>query len=220
MRVAGDQRPLAEIRIYEQLTLLTRNTPHGYRSYPISPRDLAGAFSKVPSVSGLLPPHTLSYGTLTGSPFWLVWIPPQVVRLQVHEEFYTIPLPPLVWGGWTHEYRIWALNTPDFPSHGRLPLCDPPFPNSYESGGICWGNVQKLRAATPGTLYQALRLFLEESMFNFHGADGKSRAYPVNIVAQWKRLQEEQAEAYPLDDLVETRRTLDWACQGGAWKLS
>jgi len=126
---------------------------------------------------------------------------------------YDIPLPPLLWCGWRREYRIWALDTIDAPTRD-VSLWKAPFPNCYQSGGICWGNVGALPEATPKTLDAVLKLFLEESAFNQHVADGKSVLFPVSVLARWDDLVASEAESYPLEDLMPAQCSLAWALSG------
>lgn len=212
-----DETPLAELRIYPSLILLTRKEGAHWRQYPVSADEIAQLLGKQPAASGLLPPNTLGTGMLRGAPFYVVYIPPRHVRIQTTTQFYTIPLPPLVWCGHRRDYRIWALSTDEYPSRD-LPLSKAPFPNCYESGGICWGNVASIPEATPKTLSRVLALFLEESAFNLHVANGKSVAFPVSVVAQWQHLSDIGAESYPLDDLMPAECSLVWALSGAAWR--
>lgn len=210
------ETPLAELRIYESTVLLTRREGASWRQYPVSPDQIAQLLGKIPSVSGLLPDHTLGTGIKAGAPFYAVYVPPMRARIQTTTTFFDIPLPPLVWCGHKRNYLIWALGTPDYPDRD-LPLYKAPFPNCYESGGICWGNVSQIPDASPKTLGKVLKLFLEESAFNLHVANGKSVAFPVSVVAQWQHMLDTQAEVYPLDDLMPAERSLFWALSGNPW---
>lgn len=212
-----DEAPLAELRIYESLILLTRKQGAHWRQYPVSADEIAQLLGKVPSVSGLLPPHTLGTGMLRGAPFYVVYVPAHQARLQTSTEIYDIPLPPLIWCGHKRDYRVWALATDAYPARD-LPLCRAPFPNCYENGGICWGNVGAVAEASPKTLATVRKLFLEESAFNLHIAGGKSVAFPVSVIAMWKQLGETGAESYPLDDLMPAECSLFWALSGGPWR--
>lgn len=207
-----------QISIYERLTLLTRKTQRGiWRQYPISADGLASVLNKIPNTSGLLPRDTLGTGTHHGTPFYVVWVAPAVRRLQMQQHLYTIPVPPLVWAGCGKSYRIWALGTEDYPT-GDLRLMSAPFPNCYSNGSICWGTVDGLPEATPRTLMSTLKLFLEESIFNLHVANGKSLEYPKSIIARWDDLEEYSSSRYPLEDLVPTDHTLGWLIRGEAWQ--
>jgi PRTRC genetic system protein B len=216
--VVTDQQPIAQVLVYPDLVLLTRRseTGPGWRQYPIAAQAVAQAFSNVPMSSGLLPPGTLATGWRDGVPFFLLHVPARRVRIQTPQQPYEVPLPPLVWGGWGTQYRVWALNTPDYPT-GDAPLCRCPTPNCYEDGRICWGNVTGLPTAAPHTLLPTLRLFLEESEFNLHLAGGRSQRKPVSILALYEELEQREADTYPLDDLVPTAHTLAALAAGKGW---
>jgi len=217
--VVVGKEPLAELRIYDDMVLLTRRDSNGcWRSYPVHPDALAQCLGRVPVSLGLLPGGTIGAGRIDGDPFYVAYVAPRTARLQTPERMYTIPLPPLVWCGWGNDYRIWAL-APERPNtiNAGLPLYHAPFPNCYGDGRICWGNVGNIPWAAPSTVLKVLRLFLEDSQFNLHIAGGKSKAYPVSVVAQWAALEESGAESYPLGDLEPTGRTLETALSGRLW---
>ena len=210
------QHPLAQLTIYPDLVLLTRDDGTGWRSYPITPAALAQTFSSAPNVFGILPPHTLGCGTLNGIRFYAVYVPPRQVTLTTPLRTYTIPLPPLVWAGRGREYRVYALAEEGQPTN-EVPLYQAPFPNTYRNGAICWGEVKELQEATPATLLPMLDLFLTGSQFNHHVANDKSIRRPGSILALYDDLATEQAERYPLDDLLPTGNSLVWLLSGGAW---
>lgn len=210
------ETPLAELRIYESTVLLTRRHGPSWRQYPVSPDQIATLLGKVPISSGLLPPHTLGTGQLRGTPFYVLYIPPRPAAIQTTKQTYRIPLPPLVWCGHGREYRIWALDTLAYPDRD-LSLFKAPFPNCYADGRICWGNVADIPTATPKTMGAVLKLFLEESAFNLHVADGKSVAFPTSVIARWQQLVDDQAEAYPLDDLMPAELGLSRVLAGWPW---
>lgn len=209
--------PLAQITIYPDVTLLTRRSGRVWRQYPVSPAALAETLAGVPATSGLLPPNTLATGRLQGAPFYVVYVPAQRVTLRTEKQRFTIPLPPLVWAGWRAEYRLFALATDAPPTSARAPLMLGPFPNLFAHGGICWGTSDPRPQAAPDTLAPTLQLFLTGSYFNLHLANGKSRAFPTSVIAQWQALKTAKAEAYPLDDLQPANLVLDHLVSGRAF---
>ncbi len=214
-----DESPLLDIRIYPSYALITRQNALIWESYPVSPQALADSLTGIPQTSGLLAPNTLAWGRVQGQPMLVCLFPPRMATIRTdrtEQRTYQLPLPPLVFGGCRNDYRIWALNQDTYPGV-RTPLCVAPFPNSYKDGSICWGNVGTCPAVSAENLKKVLRLFLEESLFNAHVADGKSKLFPVSILAHWNVLDTQQETAYPLDDLVPTPQTLDWLCEGGPW---
>jgi PRTRC genetic system protein B len=215
--VVADETPLAELTIYDDLILLKRRLSHGgWRSYPVDAAALAQILARVPSSSGLLPDGVLATGVAHGQPFVVQYIPAHMQRVQLPGEVLRIPLPPLVWAWRGSDYRVFALDVARRPQRADLPLCVAPLPNTYESGAICWGDVERplLARLAPD---QVLTLYLEESVFNMHLAGGKSRAYPQSVIAQWRRLVASKAKKYPLADLVPAGRDLAWLLGGKAW---
>jgi hypothetical protein len=66
---------------------------------------------------------------------------------------------------------------------------------------------------------QMLKTFLEESLFNTHVDNGKSRAEPGSVLRQLRKLAKQGPQAaYPLDDLVATDWTLGAVLDGRAWR--
>lgn len=214
-----DTPPLAQICIYADCVVLTRRDPSGaWRSYPISPEALAQALGKLPVSTGLLPSGTIGTGVKDGSAFYVQYIAPRAVALPAligtAETIYRFETPPLIWAGWRTDYRLWALKATKTIGTDA-PLYRAPFPNTYDSGGICWGNVKRL-AATPAAMGSMLKLFLEESQFNLHLAQGKSQAQPSNVLQLYATLAPEQE--YPLDDLIAAHSTLRDVLSGGVWR--
>jgi hypothetical protein len=215
--VVVDGTPLAEIRIYRELVLLTRRLAGGqWHSYPISAAALSQVFAQVPSASGLLPTGTLGTGTVSGAPFYVLGIPPRQITLQTPGRDYQIPIPPLVWAGCGNSYRIWAMDTTTIST--KTPLFVAPFPNCYRDGRICWGNVQGQPVASPTTMIKALALFLEDSHFNLHLANDKSIAYPTSVLARYADLEDRGETQYPTDDLLPAKIELGWVLEGGPWR--
>lgn len=215
--VVADSAPLAQITIYADLTVLTRRTATSWRQYPISADGLAQVLSGVPTASGLLPRHTLGTGRVNGIPFYVLYVPPMRATLRLEAQDFDVPLPPLVWAGCGADYRIFALNAPDYPDDTKLPLLVAPFPNCYRDGRVCWGTADGRPLAAPQTLPKVLPLFLTDSYFNLHLANGKSVQYPTSVIARWRDLVDTQAESYPLDDLMPAECQLGWILSGAPW---
>ncbi|HEU4328830.1 MAG TPA: hypothetical protein VFS21_37180 [Roseiflexaceae bacterium] len=211
-----DEPPRAQICVYDSVVILTRRDPRGfYRSHPIDPAQLAQVLGQLPVSTGLLPSGTLATGMRDGKQFYVQYIAPRAVRLPVvtlgERRMCEIQTPPLVWAGCGKDYRIWALRTAEVLRTADL-LCVAPFPNTYESGRICWGSA-KILEASASTMPEQLKIFLEGSDFNLHMVGGKSAAYSANIVERYADLSAETP--YPLDDLVNAgRRTLGDALNG------
>lgn len=221
--VVREGTPLAQITIYDDVTLLTRRSGATWRQYPISADALARSLGNVPSASGLLLDHTLGTGYIAGAPFYVVYIPAHMRTLRIvgmndaPPQAYALPLPPLVWAGHATDYRIWALNTPAYPTKSGVSLMRAPFPNTYPNGTICWGTSDPVAPASPSALAKTLALFLEESYFNLHLTNGKSVAFPNSVVAQWQHIIDDGVLEYPLDDLMPAEYALGWVLSGAPW---
>jgi hypothetical protein len=215
-----DQPPLAQICIYADCVVLTRRDPTGaWRSYPISPDALAQALGKLPTTTGLLPGGTIGTGMLEGAPFYVQYIAPRPVALPTDvgggkEIVYRFQTPPLIWAGWETDYRIWAVKAAGM-IHQNEVLYQAPFPNTYNTGGICWGSARP-KPATPQTMGETLKLFLEESRFNSHIANNKSLSQSANVLLLYPKLRPNKP--YPLDDLVPVHASLATVLQGTAWR--
>jgi len=216
-----DKAPLAQIDIYTDIVVLTRRESSGtWRSYPISPDALVQALGKLPSSSGILPSGTIGTGARHGVPFYIQYIPPRRIDLpalvSAQETVYQFRTPALIWGGCGTDYRIWAIREVDRVGPGTV-LYQAPFPNVYtRGGGICWGSARP-PVATPSGMGQALKLFLEESRFNDHLANGKSVTQPANVLLLHATLTADQE--YPVADLVATGVDLRQVLSGAAWGL-
>lgn len=213
--------PRAQITIYEDAMVLTRRDSKGiWRSYPISPEALVQALGKLPVSAGLLPANTVGAGVLEGAPFYAQHVPAQVTHIQIDEGGkivrYAVPLPPLIWAGWRTDYRVYALATTAALSASTR-LYHTPLPNVFTSASICWGNAHTV-PAKPDTLAPMLRLFLEESAFNNHVSQGKSKAHPNSVLPLLRQLATDNAEAYPLTDLQPTTKTLGNLFDGTIWR--
>lgn len=214
--------PTIELRIYDHAILLTRRRGPVWTTYPVDPAALAQAFTTTAQASGLLPWGTIATGQLYGHPFFVQYIPPRPISLTITrahgQHSRAFQTPGLVWAGWTHDYRIWALAGPASPDRLDIPLCAAPFPNCYADGTICWGSVDEQGAATAATLGPTLDVFLRDSAFNDHLANGKSRRHPQSIVALYAELDVDAP--YPVNDLVPATVTLEQVVTGRIWGAS
>jgi len=217
-----DRPPLAQIDIYAETVILTRRRPDGtWSSYPVAPDALTQILGRLPASSGLLPVGILATGQYQGHAFFVQYIRPRLTTLQVEEgstvRLIKLTTPPLIWAGWERTYKIWAVRVePGQSIDRRTRLCVAPFPNTYASGGICWGSAGRPKPASATEMGPALKFFLEESVFNTHVADGKSKAFPASVLRRYDALAPDAA--YPLDDLEDAPATLGQVIDGSAWR--
>ncbi len=78
-----------------------------------------------------------------------------------------------------------------------------PLPNINENGKVCWGNVA-LPRHNPSSMWNTF----VTSEFNQDYDNGKSQAYPYNVVTQLKEVAQSSNTVYPERDLVSTHLTL------------
>lgn len=185
--------------------------------YVVDPTELAAAITDLDLNSGLLPRDCLFWGKRHGADRLGVYLPPQVWPVVVRGEpstlppsgsgiagpVWRIPLPGLIFIGHQYDYALWAVT--ERPADTGAPLYLAPCPNVSQQG-VCRGNAP-FPKASPATIWQAVEVFFG-SKFNQDLSNGKSRAYPDNVLNQWRALHLAGADSYPLDDLAPTNFTL------------
>jgi hypothetical protein len=165
----------------------------------VDPADIATALAAVPAYSGFLPPGCLFWGQVAGRDHLAIYLEPQIRTLSVRgePEAWQVPLPGLVFSGYEYEYRLWAVK--ERPAAGApTALYRAPCPNVAEN--VCRGSAPFPPASTT-TIWQAALVFFS-SRFNPDLGEGKSQAYPDNILEQWRALHRAGAQSYPRNDLL------------------
>ena len=204
--------------IYSESVVLTRydKQQQPQACYEVAPAALAAALSGMPVTTGLLPENVLFYSR-AGEERIGLYVPPGKRTLQMAAPAeklidglaaITVPLPPLVFVGEGRTWAVYAVR--ERPTSAQDPLFHAPLPNVFtgdsvsgpRSGHICRGEVA-MPACSLDTAHAALALFLE-SAFNDHLVDGKSQAHPDDVRELWQALVDADADAWPLDDLVQT----------------
>ncbi|GIK42422.1 MAG: hypothetical protein BroJett011_62550 [Chloroflexota bacterium] len=195
--------------LYGSMIAATRFNGQGrpVETYALDPADVATALANVPLVSGLLPRHCLFWGKANGGERLAIFVEPKVwpVSVEREKETWYVPMPGLVFIGQGGKYTLYAVKEQYWPV-ADTPLYHAPCPNVWGNTGICQGNAP-FPEARAATIWQAVEVFFA-SGFNNHLAQGKSKAHKDNILKIWRALHEANAGEYPLDDLVETGRTL------------
>jgi hypothetical protein len=187
------------------------------RQHPVSPTALTTAIANLPQTSGLLPKNTLATGQIGGETFTVIYVPPRAAKISCQStaagglQLYPIQTPPLVCGLKGHDFRIFALNTPRYPTHDGQRLANAPWPNTYTNGSICWGNA---KLPSMPNIDAFLSLYLEGSAFSPHLTRDRSKKYQ-DVAKLYSQLNAKTA--YPLEDLVISDHTLDWLISGAAW---
>jgi PRTRC genetic system protein B len=166
----------------------------------LSPTAIRQAFNQIPIDTGFLSEGIVRWGINQNGEWLVKFIPPQLTEIKLMEgnklKSLVIPLPPLIFMGVAHTYYIWAIKTNTFVANA--PLFHAPFPNVYENGSICWGNLQTPPVSNTN-INQVWQLFFN-SGFNDHLKAGKSKSQPHNIQEKLKTLTTKRH--YPLRDLI------------------
>jgi hypothetical protein len=205
---AEDRAELRLIQLfYQDFILVQKFDDKGQpqRPFMADPAQVVVALAGISLNSGLLPENVLFWGMLDSYPRVGIFIPPRVwpVAVRGQAEALQVPLPPLVFIGHRYDYSVWAVD--DRPVNANAPVYIAPCPNTSPAG-VCRGNAP-FPSAEPATVYEAWEAFIT-SKFNRDLSEGKSRAYPKDILDQWVRLHQERAEVYPIPDLVRTNLTI------------
>lgn len=166
----------------------------------VDPHALAGALSEVPIKSEILPLNCLFWGRVRGAENIGIYIEPNIWSLRVNgqPDTWRVPLPGLVFSGYKHDYRIYAVL--ERPGNDHCKLYKAPVPNM--SNTICRGNVS-FPVAGPDTIRSAAIDSFFSSEFNNHLSGGKSKKYHNCILDHWRELNKIEAGVYPDEDLVE-----------------
>jgi hypothetical protein len=127
-------------------------------------------------------------------------IPPDTYLLKFKDYHLQVPLPGAIIIH--HQGRLWI-----YAYQGELKfdscLYHFPLPNINSTGQVCWGSAE-MKTASPEKIWQS---FIN-SEFNQDYDDGKSKAYPHNIVSQLQVISQSLNTIYPEQDLVSARLTL------------
>jgi PRTRC genetic system protein B len=180
----------------------------------LSPLQVAAAFTTQQLDSGWLPPHTLRWGTGTRGNYFVQYLPAGTRKLFIRFETVDktgivtqelreleVSLPALIFFGINNSYYVWATKDSAQNISAASLLYTAPLPNVYQTGGICWGNTHPERIDGAKQFLATQRLFFQESNFNAHLSEGKSRKFPKDV----RRMLEEVAREgtpFPEDDLL------------------
>ena len=196
------QAPLI-LHIYNEIALIQRDL-NGYQTvYAVDLDSVAELLGKTTISTGILPPNTLGQGRKNGEPWILRYVPAGKRNLHLGDSgaaIENVPHPPLIWFGCGTKYKLWALNTREYPTQHTI-LFNAPFPNVYEDGGICWGSTGTPLPVTHQAMDTMLNRFFD-SGFNLHVGNQRSRQYAGNVIDMWAALRRKKAKGYPLDDLI------------------
>ena len=108
-------------------------------------------------------------------------------------------MPPFIFTGVSGKaaYRIWAVKSSYAKVGPSTQLFHAPLPNVYPGGDICWGNAQPAVGSITSDLEKAFSLFMSESVFNGHLANGKSRSQSSDVRRLLEKIGQEQSALSP-----------------------
>lgn len=179
----------------------------------LAPALVRQAFLLEPTDSGWLTTETVRWGVCGKGDYVINFYAPARYELLMRsddgltEAMLTVPLPGLVFAGLDRSWYVWAVRSKRFSPD--LELFQAPLPNVGQTGLICFGENRHPEVGKHGA-QMAWQLFIT-SAFNSHHADGKSHAYPQNILFRLYSLSANKAVRYPLRDLVSLHSTVSEA---------
>lgn len=111
------------------------------------------------------------------------------------------------------KYLMFAVK--ERPTSMDCDLYETPLVHTYQSGGICWGNVTIAPETSPNSLANAWAAFLG-TPFSNHNVGRKSRRkkYANDIRALLIDLDKRKARRYPVNDLVRVNTLKDVLTKG------
>ncbi len=198
------QLPRLRLDFYNTAVLLSRWEDDGRLvTHPVSVHDVVSACTRVELSSGLLPANTLFWKQRANQSMLGIYVPARRWQVQTESRTYHLPMPPFVFVGYGTSYQIFAVKRR--PDQGSDALYHAPCPNVFGHGGICQGNTP-FPACTIHSVYMALNLFLEGSLFNTHLSQSKCQSYPGDVRRLWEVLH--GRKRFPLSELVPAQMTL------------
>lgn len=198
------------LHIFDDQYLLQYNDEGRVVMKFVNPFAVRQAFLQEAVDTGWLPVGAVRWGTgIRGT--WAVRYDPPTARKIVLDlegqagEQITIPVPATVFVGRGTSYGIWAVKGAHFSPLSALYHL--PMPNVDESGEICFGS-NGVPSVAEGGMEKAHEIFWR-APFNDHHRDKKSKAYPLDVREQLRRLAAEKARRYPARDLVKVEMNVD-----------
>ncbi len=201
--------PTLQLSFYPFGILLRRTTEAGgMMEYAVDPAQVAEALAtRTRFDTGVLHANTICVQAEGLQHTVVEFRPPQKTALYLDgsDAPLRVALPGLllirVVTGESVRYALFAVKCR--PATLDAALFQPPLPNVYAEGAICWGSVTRVSPeALAGTdLAEDWRLFLG-SPFSSHSLSGKSRSEPLDVRKKLTELEARKARTYPKRDLV------------------
>lgn len=196
---ALDAAPRAAVILTDESAWLARYDSRGARTalYLVAAADVAAAFNRFGSSTGLLPDHILFWQHTGQGDRLGLWLPParRTLRFGGRIAPLSVKLPGLVFVGRGNSYWLYAALSRPARNSDRL-YCAP-LPNVHSDGLICAGSV-RFPKCSAATIQPAASLFFE-SEFNYDllGGNVAGNGEPMKILRSLS-----QARAFPAARLV------------------
>ena len=194
---------------------MCKQTDHGITQYAVSPEDVATALSNtVVFDSGLLGGNTLCVRSEGARRTVVEYRPRQKTPLWLEgsDDALLVPLPGLLMIRTTTanrdpQYEVYAVA--ERPVAYDVPLYHAPLPNIFNSGGICWGTVTKVKPEhLAGNGLSADWSQLLSTPFGNHSVSGKCVSHRDDIRKLYVELEQRRSRVYPKKELIPVRKTL------------
>ena len=215
MQTALTEQPSLSLDFYSYGVMLRKREGDAISEFAVDPAQVAVALAaKVTFNTGLLSGDTLLIRTEGVKKTVVEYRKGQKtgVFLDGSETAVRVPLPPLLMIRTTREdsnpsYAIYAIKKR--PTSLDIELFHAPLPNVFNSGGICWGTVQRVSdgALTGASLAQDWSMLLG-SAFGNHAVGSKSKSHPHDIRTKLIEMEQKDSRRYPTSDLISAKKTL------------
>lgn len=216
LQSAMTEQPNLQLSFYSFGVILRKITENGgICEYPVEPDDIAHALSaKTVFTTGLLSDDVLLVQQ-TGIQQTVVSFRRRQrtgIWLEGSDDPLRVPLPDLVLirttiNGQAPSFTLFAVK--GRPQAWNTPLYYPPLPNVFDSGNICWGNIQMRTGALQGTSLAADWQTLFGTRFGSHAVRNKSRTYREDVRQMLLALHSNpRRRVYPPSELLSAHKTL------------
>ncbi|MEQ8673783.1 MAG: hypothetical protein RLP44_29870 [Aggregatilineales bacterium] len=215
LQTALNEQPSLSLDFYSYGVMLRKREGEMLTEFAVDPAQVAVALAaKVTFDTGLLSGNTVLVRQEGVKKTVVEYRKAQKtgIFLDGSETALRVPLPPLVMIRTTTEdrspnYAVYAIKRK--PASMDVALFNAPLPNLFNSGGICWGSVQRVTdmALSGASLAQDWAMLLGSS-FGDHAVHNKSRSHPQDIRQKLIALEQNGTRRYPTSDLVAANKTL------------
>ena len=195
----SSETPQLRLDFYAGYIIRTLFDGQAVSQHAVDPHDVASALSNAAISTPILCGDEVFWSRRDGHEQIGIYVQPQRwhVQLQNQPGPITIPLPSLLFVG--HYTQYWVFACKERPVSAASRLYAAPCPNVFPSGQICRGNVP-FPVCSMATIRDAFQLFLVESEFNNHLANGRCRSFDGHCLHLWMHLAGKRR--FPQSELV------------------